>query len=292
MTPGRPGQLFPFTQVELPWAIGPTDGRYLLRDAGDPEAAPSHVLVIATLGATERRRSLVGRRGRSLEAQPQPEPTPVTTGRATVVGVARPFSDESEAEAWLSRAGEDQLSEDLAVLGAALHAFRVATADPYLNPIRRERLLVARIGYGRGEQVADGLWTEARELIAPSRRQRRARLVEPQARLARLLGGREHPLVCEELVLRARLDLDHARTREAALQVLIALDAAIAELASDPDAGPLEGRIEELRDQRDPVADAAQAALAGSLDQDHREAIEFALERIEAALRARALEGE
>jgi hypothetical protein len=292
VTPGQPGQLFPFTQVELPWALGPSDGRYLLRDAGNPSAAPSHVLVIATLGAAERRRSLVGRRGRSTQAQPQPEPTPVITGRATVVGVARPFADESEAAAWLSHAGEDQLAEDLAVLGSALHAFRVATADPYLNPIRRERLLVARIGYGRGEQVADGLWTEARELIAPIRRQRRARLVEPQARLARLLGAREHPLVCEELALRARVDLDHGRPREAALQVLVALDAAIAELGSDPDAGALEGRIDELRAQRDPVADAAQAALAGPLDEDHRESIEFALERIEAALRARSLEGE
>jgi hypothetical protein len=250
------------------------------------------VLVIATLGAPQRARRVRGRRERRLQAQPQPDPTPVATGRATVIDVGEPFPGEAQARAWLSQAGEDRLAEDLAVLNSALHSFRVATADPYLNPVGRERLLVARIGYGLGEQVADGLWTEARELIAPVHRQRRAKLLHPQARLARLLGSREQPLVCEELALRARLDLDHEREREAALQVLIALDSAIAELASDPQAESLSTRIDELREQRDPVADAAQAALAGPLGQADLDAIEFALERIEAALRARTLAGE
>jgi hypothetical protein len=250
------------------------------------------VLVIATLGAQERRRSIAGRRGRRLQAEPHPEPTSVTTGRATVIDVAAPFATDAHARAWLGDAGEDQLQADLAILNGALHAFRVATADAYLTPVARERLLVARVGYGLGEQVADGRWTDARELIAPVRWQRRSRLLHPQARLARLLGGREHSLVCEELALRARLDLDHDRPREAALQVLIALDSAIAELASDPAAEALQSRIEELREQRDPMADAAQAALAGPLDPADREAVEFALERIEAALRARTLAGE
>jgi len=290
--PGRGGPLFPFTQVELPWALGPPDGRYLLRQASEePEAPPSHVLVIATLGAAQRR-SLPRRRARTLQAQREPDPTPVSTGRATVIGVAHPFGDERDAQAWLSTAGEQQLADDLSVLNSALHAFRVATADPYLNPVGRERLLVARIGYGRGDQVADGHWTEARELVASVARQRRSRLLHPQARLARLLGGREQPLVCEELALRARLDLDHERPREAALQVLVALDAAIAELAGDPGSDALASRIEELREQRDPVADAAQAALAGPLSAGEQDAIEFALERIEATLRARALAGE
>ena len=64
-------------------------------------------------------------------------------------------------------------------------------------------------------------------------------MLRPQARLAAVLNGRERPLACEELTLRARLDLDHGREREAALQVLVALDAALAELAADPQAaGP------------------------------------------------------
>lgn len=275
--------------MELPWALGPPDGRYLLRYAAeDPESAPSHVLVIATLGAAERRR-LVGRRARVVQAQPEPEPTPVLTGRATVIDVGAPLAREAEAARWLSTAGEEDLALDLAVLNWALHAFRIATADPYLSPIVREQLLVARIGYGLGDEVADGLWTDARELIARARRQRRTKVLQPQARLARLLGGREQPLVCEELALRARLDLDHGRPREAALQVEVALDAAIAELGGDPHLETLASRVDELRDQRDPVADAAQAALAGPLDHSDLEAVEFALERVEAALRARML---
>jgi hypothetical protein len=281
--------LFRFTQVELPWALGPPDGRYLLRYLTDqPDTVPSHVLVIATLGAAERRR-LLGRRGRQVQAQPEPEPTAVTTGRATVIDVAEPFVDERDAGQWLDGAGEDQLAEDLSVLNWALSAFRLATADPYHGAVTREQLLVARVGYGAGEQVADGLWAQARELIAPAPRQRRLKVLHPQARLARLLGRREQQLVCEELALRARLDLDQDRPREAALQVLVALDAAIAELAADPRAEALQTRIDELREQRDPVADAAQAALAGPLDPGEREAAEFALQRIEAALRARML---
>ena len=281
--------MFRFTQVELPWALGPPDGRYLLRYLSDqPDVAPSHVLVIATLGAAQRRGRLA-RRGRQVQSQPEPEPTPVTTGRATVIDVGEPFADERDAGRWLNGAGESQLSEDLAVLNWALYAFRLATTDPYHGTVSREHLLVARVGYGAGEQVADGLWTQARELIAPARRQRRLKVLHPQARLARLLGRREQPLVCEELALRARLDLDQGRPREAALQILVALDAAIAELAADPRAEAFQTRIDELREQRDPVADAAQAALAGPLDPDEREAAEFALQRVEAALRARML---
>jgi len=208
-----------------------------------------------------------------------------------VIDVGEQFPDEHQAAAWLSGAGEEQLAADLAVLNRALHAFRLATADPYLNPVERHQALVARIGYGRGEEVADGLWTDARELVVLGRRQRRSRILHPQARLAALLGGRERPLASEELALRARLDLDHDRRREAALQVLVALDAAIAELVSEPQAAALEERIEELRGQRDPVAHVAQAALEGPLDDAQRQTIEFALGRIEAALRARLVAG-
>jgi hypothetical protein len=247
--------------------------------------------VISTLGATERRR-LLGRRGRQVQAEPEPDPTPVFTGRATVVDVGEPLANAADAARWLEAAGEDELADGLAVLNWALFAFRLTTTDPYHRPVSRENLLVARVGYGAGEQVADGLWAQARELIAPARRQRRLQVLHPQARLARLLGRHEQPLVCEELALRGRLDLEQGRVREAALQVLVALDAAIAELAADPSADTLQSRIDELREQRDPVADAAQAALAGPLDPADREAVDFALERIEAALRARAIAGE
>jgi hypothetical protein len=268
--------------------LGPPDGRYLLRAAADPsDAPPTHVLVLATLGAAERRLRLSQRKRRDAPAAP--DPTPVATGRATIIDVGTPLAGEDQARAWLGSAGEAELESGLDVLNRALHAFRVVTANPYINAIAREQVLVARVGYGLGEQVADGHWTNAQELITLTPRQRRLRVLQPQARLAAVLGGRENPLACQELTLRARLDLDHGRDREAALQLLVALDAALAELAIDPAAAVLEDRLSELRDRRDTVTGAAQAALAGPLDAADREAVEGALGRLEAALRARVV---
>ncbi len=224
------------------------------------------------------------------QAQPEPEPSLVATGRATIIDVRTPFAARPTAGAWLSGAGEADLAEGLEVLNRTLHVFRLVTADPYLNLVSRRQALVVRIGFGAGEQVADGQWTEARELLDRSPRPRRLTVLHPQARLAAVLAGRERALACEELALRARLDLDQGRPREAALQLLVALDAAVAELALDPTAPALADRLTELRDKRTPVADAAQAALAGPLQSAQREQVEFTLGRIEAALRARAVE--
>jgi cell division protein FtsB len=85
------------------------------------------------------------------------------------------------------------------------------------------------------------------------------------------------------------LDLDQGRHREAALQVLVALDATLAELAADPTAAALADRLEELRGQRDAIAAAAQTALGAPLSAAEREAVTFTLSRIEAAFRARAV---
>ena len=246
------------------------------------------MLVLSTLGAPERR-TLLARRAQKRRAEPEPEPAPVTTTRATVIDVGSPHPGEADATAWLAAADEDDLSADLAVLNRVLYSFRLVTFDPYVGPVGRHQALVARIGYGVGEEVADGLWTDARELVVPEHRQRRKAVLHPQARLAALLGSRAQPLASEELTLRARLDLDNGRYREAALQVLVALDAAIAELGGDRLADTLEDRLVELRDQRDPVAATAQNALGGPIEQQDLETIVFALGRIEAAIRARAV---
>jgi hypothetical protein len=283
-----PPPLFRFCQVELPWPLGPPTGRYLLRQPGAaPDSAPVHVIVFATLGAPERRR-LTGRR-QQTQARPEPEPSPVSTGRATIIDVGTPLTTPEQARGWLAAAGEEELSACLEVLNRALHAFRLVTADPHLNSVGRQQTLVARIGFGVGEQVADGLWTDARELRTHPGRRRRSKLLEPQARLAAVLGGREPLLACEALALRARLDVDQGRDREAALQVLVALDAALAELASDRAAPALQDRLLELRGQRDATAVAGQSALAGPLSGSERETVVFTLSRIEAALRARAV---
>lgn len=274
--------LFAFSQVEVPWPLGPPDGRYLVR-AGEahPQAPPTHVLLFATLGARQRHR--IGRRRRP--APPQPEPSAVPIGRATVIAAA-PFSDAAAAARWLAAAGEAELAAHLLVLERALHAFRVVTADPYGEPLARERLLVARIGFGEGEQVAGGRWTEARELLpAAELSRRRSRLLEPQSRLAGVLGGHVPLLVCEELTLRAHRDLDAGRERAAALQLRIALDAALAELATD---GRLAARLRELGEAQPGLGRAADAALTRGLTESERDALRAGLARLEAALRARA----
>jgi len=279
---------FRFAQFEFPWALGPDDGRYVLRDAETRE--PGQVLVLATLGASQRR---LVRRRRPRSAAPEPEPAPVSTSRATVIA-AQPMSRD-RAEAWLGGLGRqeaaDALDEGLRGLNRALRAHRVAAADPSINDASRDQALVSRLGHGSGEQVADGRWAEAIEVpLDPRRRQRRIAALRPQERIAALLGGRDQPLACEELALRARVDLRAGRPREAALQLRVALEAAIAELRPD-DAGDMSRRLEELRDRRPAVGAAANAVLTGEPTAATAQAIEEALGRLEAALRARAAAG-
>ncbi|HEX8076041.1 MAG TPA: hypothetical protein VF545_13785, partial [Thermoleophilaceae bacterium] len=144
-----------------------------------------------------------------------------------------------------------------------------------------------RAGYGTGDEVADGRFTAACELPAASARssvRRRAESLSPDERLAAILSSREEVLACEELVLRARSDLDAARPREAALQARIALEALLAEVPE------LDGdRRAELETDRDPVARAANSALRGDLDDGVQAAVAAAVARMEAALRLRRL---
>ena len=274
--------LFAFSQIELPWALGPPDGRYLVRaEDAHPQAPPTHVLLFATLGA--QRRGRLARRRRPVA--PEPEPSPVTIGRATIIAAGSPFEDAAAAARWLATAGEPELAADLQVLERALHAFRVVTADPFAEPLARERVLVARVGFGEGEQVADGRWSEARELLPAAGSRRRRALLEPQGRLAGVLGGHVPVLVCEELALRARRDLDAGRVRAAALQLRIALDAAVAELAAD---GRLATRVRSLSEAKPAVDGAATAAPTRELTETELAAVTAALALLEAALRARA----
>jgi hypothetical protein len=274
--------VFGFVQLEFPWALGPPDGRYVVRGhAGELE----HVLVIATLGAPQRR-WLRGRRPKAAS----PAPAPVTIGRATLV-TARPLDGPAEAERWLHAAGEAEADAAVAVLNRVLHLHRVATADAHVREVRREQAVVVRVGFGQGEQVADGRWRKALELPIQRRAPRRAAALRPQERLAALLGGRDAALACEELALRARQDIDDGRRREAALQLDAALTTALAELAPWAPRGDLGARLAELRELHGGVRTAAQAALEGGIDDATEAAVRHALERLEAALRARTALG-
>jgi hypothetical protein len=249
---------------------------------------PTHVLVLATLGASERR--LLARR-RARPAPPGPSPAPVATARATLIA-AQPFVDAGDAERWMREAaGEHEAAAAIADLNRVLHLHRCATADPSVREVAREHALVGRIGIGDGDRVADGRWTAAVEL-APLRPQGRRRgLHRSQERLAALLAGRDAALACEELALRARADVTAGRHREAALQLRIALDAALSELEPWSGRADLERRLEELRAMRPAAEAAADSALLGGLGEIEAADVERVLGRLEAALRARTAAG-
>jgi hypothetical protein len=172
-----------------------------------------------------------------------------------------------------------------------LHMHRAATADPHVRELRREQAVVARVGYGDGDQVADGRWVKALELPAPAPRTRRDAALRPQERLGALLGGRDAVLACEELALRARQDVDAGRRREAALQLDAALTVALPELEPWSPRGDVGARLTELRELHAGVRAAALAALQGGVEDADAAAVQHALERLEAALRARTALG-
>jgi len=277
-------RLFGFVQWEFAGRLGPDPGRYPVRRfAGDDVR---EIVVIGGLAAP--RRTVLPRRGRRARAVGRPELAPVEVTRATVIDAA-PMHERDAAEAWLERvAGEDSeaaLAAALAVLNRAVAGHRVAAADPLVADAGHGRALATRIGYGRGEQVADGEWEAAREIPTGSRR---SRALVPQQRLAALLSGRDVALACEELALRARGDLDADRQREAAMQVHLALEAAVAELESWRGRADMGERIDELTGLREGVAAAANAAIQGGLEPPQVATVDAALGRLEAALRARA----
>lgn len=313
-----PRQLFVFIQMEFPWLLGPADGRYLLRAGADAE--PERVVVLGTLGATRadasaggaRRSPLARRSARSRDEPAEPDPTPVSTSRVTVIDPIS-LAAESQARAWLAELdGEREMAAATTVVNRVLHAHRIAAADPYVHEISPAQALVIRAGWGAGEQVADGRWLHARALSfggrgrRSSRRRERSAALRPQERLAALLGGRNASLACEELTLRARLDLDHGRLEHAAIELDRALTLAVRELRGER-REDLALRIDELEQLRAGVRAQAAAALgeappaatdasaadgastAGTADRE--DAIAHALVRLESALRARTASG-
>jgi hypothetical protein len=146
---------------------------------------------------------------------------------------------------------------------------------------------VTRVGYGTGEQVAEGEWRSARNLAAPRAGGGREAALRPQERFAALLSGRDVALAAELLALRARLDLEHERPREAALQLDAALAAGLAELESWRELDGMTARLDELAGLAPGVRAAAETARAGGLDEAGGTDVRHALGRLEAALRAR-----
>lgn len=286
-------QLFLFTQMEFPWMLGPSDGRYVLRSArGEVE----HVLVLGTLGAARSARRRV--RAKAREAQAQPTPVPVT--RVTVIDPV-PLSSESQARRWLGELdGELESGRAVCAVNRLLFAQRIAVADPYAHELSPAQAILIRSGWGKGEEVADGRFSHALELPEKSSRRRgRVAALRPEERLAVLLGARDEALLCEELALRASRDLEQGRLRHAALELEQAYAAALSELPADERADLTE-RVTELRSLSVDVRRAAAAALEATTSDradspseaelDERE-LAHALDRLKAALRARTAAG-
>jgi hypothetical protein len=273
--------LFRFVQWEFPGRLGPEPGRYIVRRYAGDDAR--WIVVIDGLEAAARRPK------RKWSKDPEPEPLTVPVTRATVIDALR--VEEEAAAAWLHDAGDGEVVTALGVLNRAVHGHRIGAADPYVAEADTQRALRIRIGIGAGEQVADGQWTDVREVGAPRAKRDRSALLRPQERLAAILAGRDVALACETLALRARADLDHGREREAAMQTHLALEAALAELQSYREQSGMSDRLAELDQHRDSLAAAANSALQGGLEPAQVEAVTTTLGRLEAALRAKAAAG-
>jgi hypothetical protein len=267
------------------------DGRYLARGG---EAAGERVLVLETLGApaaAPKRR----RRDRSVDAPSPPATLPLA--RVTAVRAHEPFDSEDDAARWLERVSDSEdevdalIAEAIALLNRALHAHATASADPRAAELSSEHAVKVRIGYGSGEQVAEGTFAAAREIdvraAGLSRRRQRAEGLRPQERAAAVLGGRERIDACETLVLRARADLDAGREREAALQLRIGLEALLAELAGAVRDPGHDRDMAALYEQRGKAGEAANAALKGELGPAERSVVRELLETCERVLRRR-----
>jgi hypothetical protein len=276
--------LFGFTQLEFGFLLGPADGRYMVRE--DPDVTPETVLVLSTLAAPERRK-LRGRKGKIVEAA---SAEAVPTSRATVVRT-EPFPTPDHAEVWLSAVRDDperrdgELDRALSVLNDALHAYRVARADPHVRDVSPDQAIVVRIGFGSGDDAVAGMFKQAWELPRSGIARVKRSMEAPDERFAALLSGRESVLACEELVLRARMDMRAERTREGALQARVALEALLAELPHLP--GDRRG---ELEADRKAIGDAANAALHDTLPAELADAVDASIVRMESALRARRLD--
>jgi hypothetical protein len=278
-------------QFEFAGTLDVPDGRYLARTGG--EDGVQTVLIVDTLGAPSPPSR---RRRRPREAQPDAERTFLPLARATAVRAFEPFDSVENAARWLERSLEAEdtvdalVAEGIGLLNRALHIHAVASAHPHGQELSPQRAVLVRIGYGSGEELAAGRFSVAHdvdvEAPGPSRRRQEGEL-RPQERLAAVLGERERLDACETLLLRARADLDAGRTREAALQLRVALEALLVELAGALVDPAHDRDMATLDSRRGEAEAAAEAALQGDLDSGHERSVRELTEICERVLRRR-----
>jgi len=203
----------------------------------------------------------------------------------TMVRAFMPFWNDNEASEWLVPAVEGErvdelMAEMLSTLDRALAAEAAATGRPYIRAIGIDDVIAARIGFGDGDRVSDGLYLEAFEIDArggtASPRRERMNRTRPLARIAAIIGEKEQAAACEFMIPRIRSDLEGGRIMSAALVMEVAVRSSIVELDTILDlpehAADLD-RLEELLPELTELTDAVLAegkawpGLAGSLEE-------------------------
>jgi hypothetical protein len=260
--------------------VGLEDGRYLARE-------PERVLVVGVANAPSPPRRRLGRaKPRDADPAAPAQAVPVTT--LTAIRTEE-LGDEAAARAWLTALRDDpeaiaaELSRALQLINVAVHAHRAAALDPQIPDVGAGGALAVRVGFGTGDELAEGRYSEAIE-IPHSERRRRAELLRPQERVAEVLGGRAAVAACELLLIRARSDLDAGRTRETALQLRVGLEALLAEREA-LDAPDQDNDFGALAERRSITGEAANEALAGDLSPERTAEVTETLRLCERVLR-------
>jgi len=280
-------------QLEFARPLGPSEGRYVVTDPAlgaegadvfDVRAVAARVLPESGGGS----RGALGRRSRG-------EAKTLSLVRYTLIRASRPLSGDAAARAWLARlsadagARERETQRALAVLNAAIRAYRVAAADPYAIEVSQSDAHAVRFGAGTRRQAFDGegeMWISAPRGGRAADGGNGSRLgtdrLEPTRAVASALAGRSAPTVAEDLVLRALLDLRLGDPIAAAA----VLRGALALIVADP--APHTGIDDALLERTRQAADAVlRSARDGGADSGPLSALAV---RLREQLRAAAVE--
>lgn len=306
---------FDFVQFEFTHSIGPNAGRYVVRPEGSGSSAEEEyetgdgdnllfhdnegrrnvtgitratggadVLVISVIEA-EPAKFGWGRSKKIREVVDGSDPGGVPLLLATYIFGVSPIEGESTArDQWqhLSVDIEEQdrrIERALRAVNRAVRAYRVASGDPYVLEVGRRDARVVRLGYGDTNAVGEGRWSGAFAVPLPNvGRTNRADRMRPGETTGKILSGRAEVLEAEDLLLRTMIDLDHDRTRAAAMQAYGALELLRHEL---PEPAYIARETRSVASLADEARDLAAVAAGGSLDGTQVEQLERLLEDAE-----------
>ena len=270
---------FPFVQFEFTHALGPDPGRYVLSgEAGDAGTTSAQgignadlmlVQVVGARAASEggiiRRRTRVARAGKDTD--------PVPLALVMVIRATAKAGSDRDAQALLRKLDSSEVEQETWIAAAlddlnlAIRAYRAASVDPYVTEVTRVDPRRVRIGYGTGAEVHDGDWSAAITVPAPrAPRLSRGDRLGPTEAVAGVLSRRAFALDCEDLAMRALLDVDRGRTRAAAVQLRAAFELFWAEISNEISPADVAKRIEALRGREQVVTDLAERGLREAAD--------------------------